>query len=239
LANFKLEKDDDSLAKAREVINKTVFEAGVYCGAPLPLDGSDDLVISPNMPYAEAFERESSSENDDLEVANVWWSRHEQGYVTVIHKKIKDESGNRIGSKYHSWYLNDKKSIDLLMKTLMAAPAWSVEAEIKAQELLRRHISKHKWEDYFMTGMFVETSRKSGLTYVFRKLKPTIVLNIRDLRILCTLCTHGIGYYANSFAGAMVPTDDVVTHLLMMRGNEHRYWRDCNQAEPWMPEAGI
>lgn len=37
------------------------------------------------------------------------------------------------------------------------------------------------------------------------------------MRIVACLCMHPIGYYADSWAGALCPTDDVITHLLLMR----------------------
>jgi hypothetical protein len=37
----------------------------------------------------------------------------------------------------------------------------------------------------------------------------------------------------------MVPTDDVIAHLMLMRGDEHMFWRRCNQHQPWTKEAGV
>ena len=42
-----------------------------------------------------------------------------------------------------------------------------------------------------------------------------------------------------SWAGAMVPTDDVIAHLSLMRGDEHMFWKRCNQHPSWRPEAGL
>jgi hypothetical protein len=50
---------------------------------------------------------------------------------------------------------------------------------------------------------------------------------------------HPLGYYGRSWAGCMVPTDDVIAHLLFMRGDEARFWGQCNHHEPWRPEAGL
>jgi hypothetical protein len=57
--------------------------------------------------------------------------------------------------------------------------------------------------------------------------------------VRCTLCLHPIGYYANSWAGAMCPTDDVIAHLMMMRADEPMFWRKANQHPPHRPEAGL
>jgi hypothetical protein len=93
-----------------------------------------------------------------------------------------------------------------------------------------------------LTGMFVERSRRSGISYVFRKLRPTLALKAgKDDRmgLLAALCMHPIGYYDGSWAGAMCPTDDVIAHLMLMRGDEHMFWRRANQHPAWSQEAGI
>lgn len=59
------------------------------------------------------------------------------------------------------------------------------------------------------------------------------------MRILACLCLHPLGYYRGSWSGAMVPTDDVIAHLLMVRGDEHDFWRKANQHRPDAPEAGL
>jgi hypothetical protein len=37
----------------------------------------------------------------------------------------------------------------------------------------------------------------------------------------------------------MCPTDDVIAHLALMRGDEAMFWRRCNQHPPYRPEAGL
>jgi hypothetical protein len=107
-------------------------------------------------------------------------------------------------------------------------------------------IRHRQMKQYVLTGMFMETSRRSGLAYIFRRLKPTVVLAPSDrsddskpLRILACLCMHPIAYYAGSWAGGMCPTDDVIAHLSLMRGDEHMLWRRSNQHPPYLPEAGL
>ena len=91
--------------------------------------------------------------------------------------------------------------------------------------------------------MFLEKSERSGVTYLFRKLRPTVALRpCRDgdgMRVLAALCLHPIGYYDGSWAGAMCPTDDVVAHLMLMRGDEVMFWRRSNQHPADRPEAGL
>ena len=108
-------------------------------------------------------------------------------------------------------------------------------------------VSHRQFKHYMMTGMFVERSKRSGVTYLFRRLKPTVALAARpglpetgaNMKILCCLCMHPIAYYAESWAGAMVPTDDVIAHLMLMRADERLFWARSNQHPPYRPEAGL
>ena len=116
-----------------------------------------------------------------------------------------------------------------------------------AMETLRSHVTDWAFECYFMTGMFLESSKRSGVIYLFRRLRPTVALTARPgfkdrdvgMRILCTLCLHAVGYFADSWAGALAPTDDVLAHLLLMRGSEEKFWANANQHAPWSPESGL
>jgi hypothetical protein len=56
---------------------------------------------------------------------------------------------------------------------------------------------------------------------------------------LCALCLHPIGYYGDTWAGVMCPTDEVIAHLLMMRGSEEKYWANANQHPIDHPAAGV
>jgi hypothetical protein len=100
-------------------------------------------------------------------------------------------------------------------------------------------IKPHLYRGYMLYGSFPETSKRSGLTYLFRRGLPTLVLRVKideykneTITPLCGLCLHPIGYYEASNAGAMVPTDEILAHLFMMRGDEHLFWRRANQL-PW------
>ncbi len=79
------------------------------------------------------------------------------------------------------------------------------------------------------------------MIYVFRRLRPTLALSGRtgSVMVLCALCQHPIAYYDNSWAGAMTPTDDVLAHLMLMRGDEAMLWKRSNQHHPARPEAGL
>ncbi len=113
--------------------------------------------------------------------------------------------------------------------------AWTVKAEERALGVLRDLVTERQFRTYFTTGAFIETSKRSRARYVFRKCRPTVVLlpsgpdPDEGLRPTCTLCLHPLAYYQDTFAGGMTPTDDVVAHLMLMRADEHRFWRMANQ----------
>lgn len=140
--------------------------------------------------------------------------------------------------------------LTLWLNTLGASDAWMLDAEHKAREKLRGLLSERQWRHYDLTGSFLETSTRSRLTYVFRRLRPTIALSERwkdrpgrtppdQMRCLAVLCLHPIGYYQRSWAGCLTPSDDVIAHLTMMRADEAYFWRCANQHDPASPEAGL
>ena len=133
------------------------------------------------------------------------------------------------------------------LHTLGASDAWDVEAEAKARVKLRGMLSERQWRHYDLTGTFLETSKRSGVMYMFRRSRPTIALTLRGrdgktaewVRCLAVLCMHPIGYYQRTWAGCLVPSDDVIAHLLLCRHDEAGYWGQCNQHGSTSPEAGL
>src|SRR5204863_1453670 len=107
----------------------------------------------------------------------------------------------------------------------------------KAQKKLEELIGESRYSMYALTGLFLEQSARSGVMYAFRRSRPTIAM--RGGRLLCALCLHPIAYYEGTFAGAMCPTDEVIAHLLLMRGDEAMFWRRSNQHDCRLPEAGL
>ena len=147
-----------------------------------------------------------------------------------------DDDGNR------TWgMVNPFNRLTYDISTLGASVAWSLTAEQKACEKLAQLIKPNAWKAYMLTGTFLETSERSRVTYMFRRLKPTVAMSgsTGEMRVLCALCLHPIGYYAGSWAGCMVPTDDVIAHLLLMRGDEHMFWKRSNQHPAHRKESGL
>jgi hypothetical protein len=113
-----------------------------------------------------------------------------------------------------------------------------MKAEIRALRLLKKKIIPWQFEIYYLSGEFAEVSKRSHCVYVLRKNRPTIVFSPSH-KFLAALCFHPLGYYNNTFAGVMAPTDDVLSQLLYIRADEHGYWRRANQHPLDSPASGV
>lgn len=222
-------------------------EMGEWAGLPMPVEGMQ-MVIHPSYPFAANLGQvfmpkpskrvcHDSDVNENVALRNSW-------------RSYKDGWGINIWQEGNKFFYTRSRRLNtapMLVQTIGAARAWDYEAEVRAMETLRRHVTDWAFRCYVMTGSFLESSKRSGLTYLFRRLRPTVALTPRPgrydrdigMRILCTLCAHPVGYYADTWAGALVPTDDVISHLLLMRADEHYFWRNCNQHQAWAPESGL
>jgi hypothetical protein len=238
-----------------DVINRRVgemmaHERGEWCGVPMPVAGIP-LSIESRNPWSETVEQlqrvVDQEENggtttmtcsaDDLNwmPRNTWWSKRLRRTVGIAqHQETKALTW--FGSPYD--YAEKGR---MLIDTLRVTKVWPVDAEMQAMERLAEHLraKPHLFEAYLLTGTFLERSKRSGLFYIFRRGKPTLVYNADTQMLLCALCLHPIGYYERTHAGAMVPTDDVIAHLLLMRADEPLLWRRANQHALDRPEAGL
>ena len=239
----------DDLGRA---LLRLAIEREHYAGYPLP-DDTCPLKVHDRFPYKGIENITTSSDDDqrppwiddaawqriqeevaaegDCEIINHWFSERSQEDV-VIYRTAQ-------GKLKHSVTQNGPgKRAKLLLSTVGVSRCWDVNAEWKAMEKLQELIKPHLFDYYVMTGTFLERSPRSNVLYLFRRCRPTIAVG-RDQKVLCSLCLHTIGYYQGSFGGAMVPTDDVISHLLLMRGDEHALWKQANQHNVWLPESGI
>jgi hypothetical protein len=162
---------------------------------------------------------------------NSWWNSKFQVAVIVV----QDQQGRAQGR------IMFQDKLSLTLRTLQAAAVWPIEAEQKAQKKLAELISAEMFELYILTGHFTEVSKRSNVTYLFRRGRPTIAMREEDdsYITLCALCLHPIGYYGDTWAGVMCPTDEVIAHLLMMRGSEEKLWANANQHSLDHPTAGL
>lgn len=204
----------------------------------MPLDGHR-LIVEPTYPKALALSMIGVPKVDDNDEGwthvNSWYCRRWRCEVVIMRNPEGKHLFGRLPAFHH---------IKHDLNTLGASDAWGLDQEQRALQLLGRMIRHRQMKQYILTGMFIETSKRSGVSYVFRRLKPTVAIapdhkRETSMRILACLCMHPIAYYAESWAGAMCPTDDVIAHLSLMRADEHMYWRRSNQHPPWRPEAGL
>jgi hypothetical protein len=226
----------DKFHPLRERLSHMGQKVGEWAGIPLPIE-DQRLIVAPQMPFAGLFDKPEPDHGPDAwRVRNTFYSCRWRADVSIIEREGKIR-GHWEPAFHH---------IGHDLQTMGASVAWGLEQEQRALQLLGTMIRHHAMKAYILTGMFLERSPRSGVTYVFRRLKPTVALapfrgvpGPESARILCSLCMHPIAYYAGSWAGAMCPTDDVIAHLSLMRADEHMFWKRCSQHPPYRPEAGL
>lgn len=229
----------DRFAAVRGQLRKLAEHAGEWAGIPIGIEG-EQLVIEKSYPFAQVF-NDDKSPDDPMEgwtIINRWWSAAKGGEIWIIEKNGKRE-WVRMPGVHH---------FDYDLSTLGCSFAWGIEQESRAVQLLATLLRHHQFKCYMLTGSFLESSSRSGIAYMFRRLKPTVAITAKGrfrkltgdrMSILACLCMHPIGYYSGSWAGAMCPTDDVIAHLQLMRGDEALYWKRCQQHPAYRPEAGL
>jgi len=248
--------EDWSYGDWRDALTHLSGAVGEWQGIPLPVDQDEIPVrLHDRHPLAEVFGTGSSeiellvggpdlNDGEDEEIVNRWYDGRHNRDVFIMRRL---PSGRAFALTCPR---SPDQSMDRLMfwvRTIGASDAWSLAAETAAMEKLFGLVSERQFRHYCLTGSFLETSPRSRLTYVFRRLRPTIALTPRwkygssaeGMRCLAVLCLHPIGYYDRTWGGCMVPTDDVIAHLLTMRADEAYFWRKANQHEPSAPEAGL
>ncbi len=224
----------DTFAVLRNKLRVLAESRGEWAGYPLPLEG-ERLIVEPTYPLAKGLMSMYAPPEEDVPATvkhrNRFWSTRWRCDVDVF----------EMDGKIVHCRTSGRNSVGQQLKTLGCSEAWGVEQESAALQTLAGLVRHHSFKHYLMTGSFLERSRRSGLMYMFRKLRPTVVLDMkRDFtRILCALCMHPIAYYEGSWAGAMCPTDDVIAHLMLMRADEPMLWRRSNQHPAHRPEAGL
>ena len=243
-----------------KAMNQIVTEAeSEWCGIPGTLPGLG-LVLEDRHPRAaqvaemqrivdgDAPKADLACKSDDLgwRLVNEWWSFRQNGHVMIL----RHDDGRTTFGILHAAPMRNK----MLLGVFDAVDAWDQDAELTAVDTLATHVSVRQFKQYLLTGQFLERSTRSGLHYLFRRLRPTVAFGFSSghrffhgeeplesdgARVISCLCLHPIGYYASTRCGALVPTDDVLAHVLLMRADEKLYWKRSNQHSPHLPEAGL
>ena len=249
----------------RRVTNQIAIEKGEWGGVPLPIDGIR-LVVEPRYPFPKLNGFKLSDEDDDARLEAAINDLSADELVTKVKELVEVIRQEKpiVRNSWFSFSRNQRVVIEqradgkirhycypdnfwgdrylAYMGTMQAALAWDPDAEEQANRKLQELVTPHVFRLYRMTGTFMESSKRSKLVYVFRKLRPLLVLRNSkrgDVVPLVALCMHPIGYYEGTFAGCMVPTDDIIAQLLLMRGDEHRLWKKANQIPLWQSNSGI
>jgi hypothetical protein len=220
-------------------------EENEWAGLPVPLMG-ERMVIEKSYTYADIQESvnritkppadgvhvcSNDDVNEETALRNQWWSDRLRSDIYIWQEGKQFLWGRKAGLNH----------IATDLTTLGCADAWTLETEFRAMETLRTLVPHRQFRQYLLTGCFMESSQRSGVHYLFRRLRPTVAISSStgELRILCALCLHPVAYYEGSWAGAQCPTDDVIGHLMLMRGDEHMLWKRANQHPAIRPESGL
>lgn len=230
----------------QNAVNKLVEERrGTPYGMPLPSMYHMDrpMVIARGVPLhhlpppARTELEESISKK--FQVRNSWSKLGDMDICV-----IDTEEGPFALPRWHAgWRL--QKLLDTAI--LRAGTSQTAESEMRALDLLKSKVNQRQWESYVLGGIFPELSKRSDIHYFFRKGLPTLAVSYHEGikpgfaqgRVLACLCLHPMGYYQGSYCGMMCPTDEVICHLMMMRGDEHKYWAQCGQWPASDPRSGI
>lgn len=227
----------DGYAGLRNGLRRVATDRDEWAGIPMPMDG-EQLVVEPTYPKAQelmAIAPKPTFVGPDefagAEVRNRWYSMRRGGEIVVW-----EHNGKVL------WGLEPHiNHFALDLHTLGCSDVWGLEQESNAMQTLAALVTPRQFKHYLLTGMFLESSPRSRVTYMFRRLKPTVAMHDvkGQMRIMCALCMHPIAYYAQTWAGAMCPTDDVIAHLMLMRADEPMLWKRATQHPAWRKESGL
>lgn len=229
----------DGYAPLRNGLRRLAEEREQWSGYPMPLSGMR-LVVEPSFPNAQGLmalggevdEEEPNPKLVGAKVRNTFWSAHLRSEIVVF---------ENVDGKIDWGLVPGANHLTHDMLTLGCADAWGIEQEHAALQLLATLLPHRLFKQYLLTGMFISQSKRSGVSYMFRRLKPTVAINVvkGTCHIMCALCLHPLAHYAGSWAGAMTPTDDVIAAYMLMTGDEHFFWKKANHHPAWTPQAGV
>lgn len=237
-------RDTDEMYR---ILNEEASDKGVHSGVPIAL-----ILNAHNPIFGEVCRlsdsyirslRESGMFTKieevkiDGEITTNEWVRHKSWTVSRSWKGKfgtvivwKNKITGLFQKDFHPKEMSQDR-LDILSTTLSYLITFGIEeAEIKARSKLESMLSPIQKISLVLSDSFCEVG-KSGIIYLLRKNRPTLAIRSYKYseKALCSLCLHPIGWYADSFAGMMAPSDDMIAHLAMIRASEHLFWRKSNQ----------
>ncbi len=236
MKNGELISQQEMHAQLNEVAHDTV---GLEYGIPMPPlhDMNRKMVTASRVPLAHVeaarteFEEELAAK---VHIRNSWSKLGDQEICVV-----DTEEGPIAIPRYHSG-IRLRKILDSL--SLRAGMSIRAETELRAMDSLKKRINARQFDHYVLSGVFPERSPRSDIHYFFRKGLPTLACSFHGYeqgRVIAALCLHPLGYYQGSHVGLMCPTDEVISALLMMRSDEHFFWRSSGQWSASDSRSGI
>jgi hypothetical protein len=151
---------------------------------------------------------------------------------------VEEHPDGKVRCRFEHLGTSAGRRLDMITHTHNFAMRTSLRAERQALRKLKELITIDDFEHYCVSGSLVAKGR-SGTEYLIRKHRPTIAMSGTTDRTLCTLCFHPVGYYFPSWVGALCPTDEVIAHLLFIRGDEHQFWKRSTQHSLDDPQSGV
>lgn len=256
VAALKTPEEPDALTwlhgALRAAASEVATEIGEWGGLPVPVFGFQ-LVMEPRFPGKRTGTRleihadpASGSKKlivvrdckeEESTIVNQWYSFRDHARIFIYR-----ENGKSV--LYHEDEGADAR-LQYLINTMQVGEfgVWDADAETRAMEKLRSLLPPEVFNCYLFTGSFREESPRSRVTYLFRRLRPTLAFRsnkeAEGMSLLAVLCLHPLGYYGKTWAGVMCPTDDVIAHLVLMRGNERGFWAKANHHPRCSASSGI
>lgn len=156
----------DGFADLRNAVRDIAARRGDWAGIPMPLEGLP-LVVEPKWPDAEEFMKigmpeEKPGDAEGCKFRNSFIIRSKQQEVYIWEEDGKINWGR----------LTTANRLSMDMSVLGAADAWGIEQEHNALMLLCDLILHRQFKQYFLTGCFLEQSKRSGVHYFFPPPSP-------------------------------------------------------------------
>lgn len=227
---------------ALAAVDKKLRSFGFFCGIPLqdPERASQELYGYIVSGFVNTGTAEGEAKNDKPRLINRWRFKNKQGErgTVAIYEGKDGKRFHRVTYRPLDWQFRFERVITSLLDREKNNP---FQAELKAQAKLRTLISERQYACYILSGAFVEAG-KSGVQYLVRRGLPTIAFRLgddSDTHVLTALCMKPIGGHQHSFAGVMVPTDEVITVVLLIQADEPDLWKRSNHLNIDDPISGL